>query len=124
VLATALLLGSCGGDDSGGDGGSARLSPAERSELRAAEEGIRDYCRSVRSFLVGEGPRPGRVELEDALRAVDAMVGVARENAEASYRGRTMRQLVGDTAEDLEGTNCGPPLVERLRQGLASIPAS
>jgi hypothetical protein len=39
------------------------------------------------------------------------------------YReGETMRQVLGDTAEDLEGTNCSSGLVARLDQGLASLP--
>jgi hypothetical protein len=78
----------------------------------------------VRSFFAGDGPQPGRPELEQAFGAVDGIVALAREKPDAVHEGRTLRQLVGDTTEDLEGTNCAASLVDRLRQGLASIPAS
>jgi hypothetical protein len=44
---------------------------------------------------------------------------LARRKPEARYSPvQTVRQLAGDTAEDLEGTNCSRRLVAELERGL------
>lgn len=86
---------------------------------------IRSYCRRIALFLSGKQGRPTAADTQRAYDAVDRLIALARENPEARYRGQdTMRQVVGDTAEDLEGTNCSPALVRRLEQGLAILPSS
>jgi hypothetical protein len=48
-----------------------------------------------------------------------ALARLALRKPEAPYAtGQTIRQLAGDTAEDLEGTNCSPRLVVELERGL------
>jgi hypothetical protein len=118
-----LLPAGCGGDD---DASSARprpLPPEAASSVSESQLAIRAYCRRIALYLAGrEGP-PTMAHTRRAYAAVDSLISVAREDPEAQYReGVTMRQVVGDTAEDLEGTNCSRDLVARLEQGLASLP--
>jgi hypothetical protein len=84
---------------------------------------IRSYCRLIGLYVTRRGPRPTTADTQAADDAVDRLIALARADPEAQYReGETMRQVLGDTAEDLEGTNCSSGLVARLNQGLASLP--
>jgi hypothetical protein len=122
LLAVAAIAGvGCGGND---DGGSQRLSGAELEQARESSDAIRGYCRDVAAFLAGRRERPSAAEGDRTLAAADQLIALARTNPDAAYdRAQTMRDLVGNLTEDLEGTNCSPVLVRRLNDGFETIPA-
>jgi hypothetical protein len=123
LLALGMLLPVACGDGEGGSGTAPRrLSAEEEAAVDRARTAIRSYCRQVGRHLAGGRP-PTAGETRTANDAVDSLVSLAREDPEARYRGEeTIRLVLGDTAEDLEGTNCSPDLVARLERGLASLP--
>jgi hypothetical protein len=129
ILLLALSLLSpigCGGDgDSSSTARPERLSATGEAKLNEARLDIRSYCRRIRLYLGGRESPPTTAQTRRAYRAVDSLVSVAGESPEAQYQGGgSVRQLLGDTAEDLEGTNCSRDLVARLERGLASLPSS
>jgi hypothetical protein len=112
------------GDSSREENVPQRLSSHERSEIARSQRAIRSYCRVVGLFLTGRNPPPTRAESERVQDAAATLIERAREKPQAEYEEQqTMRQLLGDTAEDLEGTNCSSALVAQLQQGLRSLPA-
>jgi hypothetical protein len=112
------------GDQSAEESAPGRLSSDERSEVARSQRAIRSYCRLVGLFLMGRNHAPTRAESERVQDAVARLIELARDKPQAAYEEqRTMRQLLGDTAEDLEGTNCSSALVAQLQQGLRSLPA-
>jgi hypothetical protein len=120
VVLTALLLITGCGD---GADRSAPLSKNERSSVDGALTDLGAYCRKVRLYFTERGSAPTPRETGAAETAVDEVVAIARAKPGAEYRpGQTMRLLVGDTAEDLEASECSRPLVARLSQAQASIP--
>jgi hypothetical protein len=125
LLALGMLLPvACGDGDTGSGTAPRRLSAKEESTVDRARLVIRLYCRQVGRYLAGRRGPPTAKETQKAYDAVDTLVSLAREDPEARYRGQeTIRLVLGDTAEDLEGTNCSPELVARLERGLASLPA-
>ena len=121
------ILVACGGG--GGDSGGAtnavpkRLTEGEIQQVRRSQRAIVAYCNQfARSALSGRGA-PSEGAQERAFGAVDSLIALARSKPGASYRtGVDMRVLLGDTAEDLEGSNCDERLVARLDQALAGLP--
>jgi hypothetical protein len=126
LLALGMLLPVACGDGDGGSGTTPRrLSAEQEVTVDRARLVIRSYCRHVGRHLAGRRGPPTAAETQEAYDAVDTLIALAREDPEARYRGQeTIRLVLGDTAEDLEGTNCAPQLVARLEQGLASLPSS
>jgi hypothetical protein len=121
ILLAAAIAAGCGGDD-GND--PQRLSAAELEQARESNDAIRLYCRNVAAFLSGRRERPTAVEQARTVTAAAWLIQVARANPDAAYdRAQTMRDLVGNLTEDLEGTNCSPVLVRRLNDGFETIPA-
>jgi hypothetical protein len=118
-----LAPSGCGGS-SGEKNSPQRLSLEERSEVVRSQRAIRSYCRLVGLFLVGRHGPPTQAESERVRDAAAKLIESARAKPQAEYREQeTMRQLLGDIAEDLEGTNCSSALVAQLQQGLRSLPA-
>jgi hypothetical protein len=126
LLALGMLApAACGDGDDASSAGPRRLSIEEESRVEESRLGIRSYCRRIAFYLAGRKGPPTAVDTRRAYDAADSLISLARENPEAQNRnGDTMRQVLGDTAEDLEGTNCSSDLVARLERGLASLPAS
>jgi hypothetical protein len=127
AVAVVASLTACGGGD-GGSGGATnaapeRLTAQKQREVRRSQTAIVAYCnRFARSALSGRGAPPPAAQ-ERAVAAVDTLIALARGKPDAIYRtGVDMRLLLGDTAEDLEGSNCDERLVARLDQALATLP--
>ena len=77
---------------------------------------IRAYCRGVARYAAGRGRPPVG---DDALAAARRIAALAARKPDAPYSGsQTARNLAGDLAEDLEGTNCSRALVAELARGL------
>ena len=59
------------------------------------------------------------------MGAVDRLAAIARAKPAAPQgrSGETVRDLMSDTAEDLQGSNCADNVVSRLDQALGSLPA-
>ena len=96
-----------------------RLTAAERAGAAAGHEAIRTYCRRLGLHLAGRRAAPGSATLRRAAQGARTIAALARRKPEATYApGQTARQLAGDTAEDLEGTNCSGRLVAELVRGL------
>jgi hypothetical protein len=92
------------------------LTAAEHAAAGRSVGRIRAYCRGVAAYLAGEGRRP---PLGGALGGARKIVAIANAKPEATYRGsQRIRDLAGDLAEDLEGTNCSTRLVGELSRGL------
>ena len=123
ALAVALLAiapAACGGGDSSDD---TVLSSRQSAAVTTSLETIRQYCRSVGRFLTRRGNAPTRAQVESTGAAARTLVEVARQRPEAEYvQNQTMRTLLGDSAENLEATNCSPELVQILQRGLAELP--
>jgi hypothetical protein len=115
----ALAVASCGGDGSSGNGS---LTAAERARVAQAERQINSYCASL-ALALRRGRPAATVETGPAFAAVDELSALARMKPDAvAARRRTTRELLGDIAEDLEGSNCSPPLLARIGQVLAGLP--
>jgi hypothetical protein len=122
IVMTALLCGLAGC----GDGEPARPEPApqrltagERAGAASGHDAIRSYCRRLGLHLAGRGDRPGAPVQRRAVAGARMLARLAGRKPEAPYApGQTIRQLAGDTAEDLEGTNCSARLVVELERGL------
>ena len=96
-----------------------RLTEPERAAARSGEAAIRSYCRRLGLYLAGRRGPPGARALRRAVEGARVVAALARRKPQASYAlGQTVRQLAGDTAEDLEGTNCSGRLVAELERGL------
>jgi hypothetical protein len=95
------------------------LTAAERAAARAGHAAIRSYCRRVGLYLAGRRGPPGAEVQRRAIAGARAIARVARSKPEARFSAvQTARDLAGDTAEDLEGTNCSSRLVVELSRGL------
>ena len=119
LVALSSALGCGTRDDKSASPGPQRLTAAERAGLDAGRAAIRSYCRRLGLHLAGRAAAPGAAVRARALRGARDIAAVARRKPDAPYAaGRTARGLAGDSAEDLEGTNCSAALVAELRRGL------
>jgi hypothetical protein len=127
VLSTLTALAGCGGEGSSGKPSRAQTSPfsaAEQAAIREAQTEIRSYCRQLSRYLARRRGPPTQAENGRAYGAVDRLAAIARlKPAVETEAGRTARELLGDLAEDLEGSNCAPNVVQRIDQALAALPA-
>jgi hypothetical protein len=122
AVALAIVLGGCG-EGSEAPSAPRTLTAGEHARVTAARASIRSYCASVRDYLTGEGSAPPTSVARRALGSVDLLAALAQSHPEAHYDSyETMREVLGDTAEDLEGTNCSATLVHRLERALAALP--
>jgi hypothetical protein len=122
VAALAVICVTGCGDDGSPSTTSQPDTPLTRTEMLEEDRAvatIRAYCRDVARYLSGRGDRPSD---DRALAAARRIAALARRKPEARYRGgQTARQVAGDLAEDLEGTNCSDLLVAELEQGLRPL---
>jgi hypothetical protein len=120
VAVLAIAPAACGGGDSSND---TVLSPRQSVAVTSSLETIRQYCRNVGRFLTRQGEAPTSAQVAGTAGATSTRVEVARRRPEGEYmQQQTMRTLLGDTAENLEATNCSPELVQILQRGLAQLP--
>jgi hypothetical protein len=121
IAAIATGLAGCGDDNA--TQVPQRLESQETRVVDAATAAIRAYCRKVGLALAGRRDRP---TADDELRvfdAVDRLIAIAQKKPDAPYRrSSTPRDVIADSAEDLDGTNCSNALVRRLEKGLAVLP--
>jgi hypothetical protein len=131
LVAIALLAGSVAGCGGGGDDGAAAtvprpgpLSAGQRRQVDRAEQRIAAYCRRYgRSVGQGRGAPPAGAQRR-GFAATDELIALARQNPQGVVRpGLDLRTLLGDVAENLEGSNCDPRLVARLERALTLLPA-
>jgi hypothetical protein len=122
IVVIALLCGlaGCGDDEAERQQTEPqRLTAVERAAAASGYDAIRSYCRRLGLHLVAGRAAPGPHAQENAVEGARAIAALARRKPEAAYvRGQSVRQLAGDTAEDLEGTNCSSRLVTELERGL------
>jgi hypothetical protein len=117
LVLAALGLAACGG------GGETGLSRAERGVVESAQVQIHSYCRAVALYLLRRRGAPTRAETQEAYDAIDRLGALAREKPGAeTQNGATLRTLLGDIVEDLDGSNCSPALQQRVEQALATLP--
>jgi hypothetical protein len=135
ALATAVALSlmaiaSCGdGGASDTEGTTAtgaaalRLTAAEQAVVRKSERAVQRYCGKLALAVIGQGKPPSAAEQGRAFTATDRLIELARvKPAAPSESGVQMELFLGDLAEDLEGSNCDPRLVQRIDQALATLP--
>jgi hypothetical protein len=122
IVVTAILcgFGGCGdGEPVQPDAEPQRLTAVERAAAASGHDAIRSYCRRLGLHLAGRGDRPGARVQRRAVAGARVLARLALRKPEAPYAtSQTIRQLAGDTAEDLEGTNCSARLVTELERGL------
>jgi hypothetical protein len=122
IVVTALLWGfaGCGeGEPARQDAEPQRLTAVERAAATSGHDAIRSYCRRLGLHLAGRRDRPGARVQRRAVAGARTLARLSLRKPEAPYAShQTIRQLAGDTAEDLEGTNCSTRLVVELERGL------
>jgi hypothetical protein len=122
IVVSALLCGvaGCGeGEPTRRDAEPQRLTAVERAAATSGHDAIHSYCRRLGLHLAGRRDRPGAQVQRRAVAGARALARLALRKPEAPYAtDQTIRQLAGDTAEDLEGTNCSALLVVELTRGL------
>jgi hypothetical protein len=100
-----------------------RLDAREQIVVSDAQRAIRSYCRQIALFFSRRGSHPSRSKTDRTFGAVDNLVALARRKPDALYQGREgLRDLLNDMAEDLDGTNCSAPLLDRIEEGLRTVP--
>jgi hypothetical protein len=100
-----------------------RLTAAEQSLVSRSERSVQRYCGKLALSLTGQGKPPSAEEQSRAFVATDRLIELASEKPVAPLdTGLEMGLFLGDLAEDLEGSNCDSRLVERIDQGLATLP--
>jgi hypothetical protein len=125
MAACALFLlgvGACGDDNAPPRAKS--LTASELTTVQSSRDAIRAYCRRVGlSIARGEVTQLATL-LDQALAAADRLGELARAKPAAHVDPQsTTYDVLADTAEDLDGTNCSPAIVQRLERGLAQSSA-
>jgi hypothetical protein len=117
--------GSSSGDGASDKSSSAKLSASEQAAVRASQSAIQSYCRTVLLYLERRTDPPTQGDTARAYAGVDRLAAIARAKPSAPQgrSGETVRDLMADTAEDLQGANCADNVVGRIDQALASLPA-
>jgi hypothetical protein len=133
LAAASLALVACGGgDDDGTEPPTATTPAAEREALTAAERDlvqrsertVRAYCARFAAASLGEGRSPSGPKQVRATEALDRLIALAREKPAAEVgAGADLGLFLGDLAEDFEGLNCDPRLLQRVERGLAELPS-
>jgi hypothetical protein len=125
-----LAIASCGDGESPQSAGTTptgaatkRLTADEQALVTRSHRTVERYCGRLALALTGRRELPSAEEAGRAFTAVDRLIELAREKPAARLAtGVDMGLFLGDLAEDLEGSNCDPRLVERLDQALATLP--
>jgi hypothetical protein len=130
LLVALLSLVACGDDGSQGGNGAEnppsqarRLTGHEQELVTRSDRIVERYCARLALSLTGQRRPPSARQQARAFAATDRLIGLAREKPAARVEtGGDVALLLADLAEDLEGSNCDPRLVQRLDQGLAALP--
>jgi hypothetical protein len=125
-----LAVVACGDGGSPGTGGTTpagatakRLTADEQALVTRSDRTVVRYCGKLALSLTGQRKPPSAQEQGRAFAATDRLIELAREKPAARVEsGVDMGLFLGDLAEDLEGSNCDPRLVERIDQALATLP--
>ena len=84
-----------------------QLSAGEQAAVRKAQVEIQSYCRELTLYLARRRGPPTEDETGRATARGPARRDRTREaGCDQRQSGRTVRELLGDIAEDLEGSNC------------------
>jgi hypothetical protein len=126
---TVLALASCGDDSAQPAGTTAagaaakRLTTAEQASVGSSERAVQRYCGVLALSLTGQRKPPSAEQQGRAFAATDRLIELARRKPAApTTSGQPMGLFLGDLAEDLEGSNCDPRLVQLIDQALATLP--
>jgi hypothetical protein len=125
-----LVLAACGGDGSSGSDGTQppaaqahRLTADEQNLVTRSDRIVERYCATLALSVTGQRKAPSAEDQDRAFAATDRLIELAREKPAARLEtGVDMGLFLGDLAEDLEGSNCDPRLVDRLDQALEALP--
>ena len=125
-----MAIASCGDGNSPQTPGTApsgaaakRLTSAEHALVSRSERAVQRYCGKLALSVTGQAQPPSTSEQGRAFAATDRLIELAHEKPAARIQtGVGIGLFLGDLAEDLEGSNCDPRLVERLDQALATLP--
>jgi hypothetical protein len=122
-VASATLTGC--GSSSSDNSSKAKLAPSEQKDVRASQSAIQSYCRTILLYLERRTDPPTEGDTARAYAAVDRLAAIARAKPAAPQgrSGETVRDLMSDTAEDLQGANCADNVVSRIDRALGSLPA-
>jgi hypothetical protein len=116
VLAVALA--GCGGGAS-----DQQLSTKEKSKAASAESALSSYCRKGRLFLLGKRGPLSASDFQLVNSRLNELFSLARQKPDALYQEEeTLRELLGNMAEELEATNCSPNLEQELNRAFNSLP--
>jgi hypothetical protein len=103
--------------------GAKRLTGAEQALVTRSDRAVERYCGRLALAVTGQGRPPSAQEQSRAFAATDRLIELARRKPGAPLdTGLQMGLFLGDLAEDLEGSNCDPRLVQRIDQALATLP--
>jgi hypothetical protein len=126
VLASCSLgMLACGDDaSSGGKPATGPLTSPERSAIDHSRRAVWKYCGRLRAYLANGKPLPASLKVQ-ADQGVERLIELTRLKPAAEYQtGVALSTLLGDLAEDLEGSNCAPDLEREIDSALATIPPS
>lgn len=126
----SLVVAACGEDSSQGGSNAGnppsqarRLTEHEQELVTRSDRNVERYCARLALSLAGQRRPPSPEEQARAFAATDRLIGLAREKPAARLEtGGDVALFLADLAEDLEGSNCDPRLVQRLDQALAALP--
>jgi hypothetical protein len=100
-----------------------RLTAAEQALVNRSDRAVGRYCGELALSLTGQRKPPSAEEQGRAFAATDRLIELAREKPAARVQpGVDTELFLGDLAEDLEGSNCDPRLVQRIDEALATLP--
>jgi hypothetical protein len=119
---TLIVPVGCGGD-SASRKGPQRLSAAENSTVRRAQVSVHTYCAKLALYLAGRRDAPAGSETQRVNNDLDELIALAKKKPEGlSLTEETTRQVLGDMAEDLQGSNCSGNFAQKLDRALGELP--
>ena len=122
VPAAAVLLASGCGGGPGESKQPVRLTAAQVAEVERAQARVHAYCAQVGLYLAGRHGPPSRQAGQSASDSIRQLGSLARNNTRArDTEGQTVAEVMGDIAEDLEGSDCSDSLVSQLDQQLHEV---
>jgi hypothetical protein len=123
LLAFALIVPVACGHESGSGTTPQRLSAAEESIVASSQTSLRGYCQKFALYLAGRRGAPTSSETEQVDDDLERLIGLAGKKPDARARnGETMRLVLADMAEDLEGSNCSGGFEQKLDRALGTLP--
>jgi hypothetical protein len=100
-----------------------RLSAAEDSVVARSQTSLRGYCRILALYLAGKRAAPTDTDTREVDDALEQLIALAREKPDARAKNEeTLRLVLSDMAEDLEGSNCSGSFQQKLDAALAALP--